>query len=187
MHTIWTGERVRLRPFKDENEWCDLKAELHIEPNMHWGPLWTPLQQRKKRFEEAGLLDTGKMSSFAIERLDTGELVGVEDNGLEYLHGVVGWVGTFIKQEHWHNGFGIEAKQLAYCYLFENYPISQVWSDTVECHTRAANGIHRSGMKFVCRAKCFHNIDGELYDLVCYSIYREEWEQLPVRQYVVRG
>jgi len=187
MHTNWTGERVRLRPFKDETEWCDLQDELHIEPNQFWGPMWTPRLQHVRKFEEAGLLEAGKGCSFAIERLDTDELVGVENNGLEYLHGLVGWVATIIKQQHWHNGFGIEAKQLAYCHLFETYPITQVWADTVECHTRAANGIYRSGMKFDYRAKCIHHIDGRYYDLVCYSIFREEWEQLPIRQIVKRG
>jgi len=187
MHTNWTGERVRLRPFKSEQEWCDLQHEIQREPNLFWGPMWTPRQQRAKQFEEAGLLEAGKENAFAIERLDSGELVGVERCGLEYLSGIVGWVSTFIEQQHWHSGFGIEAKQLAYCYLFENYPISQVWADTVECHMRAASGIHRSGMQFAGRAKCFHHIDGRYYDLVCYSIYREEWERLPLRQIVVRG
>ena len=187
MHTTWTGERVRLRPFKDEKEWADLKEELHVVANQFWGTMWTPRQKHEKRFEEAGLLEPGKSSAFAIERLDTAELVGVEDHGLEAAQGIVGWVGTFIKEEHWHHGFGIEAKQLCYCYLFENYPITQVWADTVECHTRAANGLYLSGMQFDCRAKCFHFINGKYYDLVCYSILREEWEQLPIRQIVKRG
>lgn len=187
MHTIWTGERVRLRPFKDEQEWCDLHAEVGTTVNLFWGPMWRPLPQLKKKYEPAGLLDPGKPSSFAIERLDTGELVGTEDHGLEAASGIVGWVGTFIKEQHWHQGFGIEAKQLCYCYLFENYPITQVWADTVECHTRAANGLHRTGMRFDSRAKCFHFIDGKYYDLVCYSLLREEWEQLPIRHQVRRG
>lgn len=187
MHTIWTGERVRLRPFRDAEEWCGLREAIHDEPNFHWGPMWSPRQRDAKRFEDAGLIDAGKHSVFAIERLDTGELVGFENHGLEAPHDLVGWVGTFIKEEHWHNGFGIEAKLLCYCYLFENYPITQIWADTVECHTRAASGLHRSGMRFDCRAKCFHCIDGKYYDLVCYSLMREEWEQLPIRQVVRRG
>ena len=187
MHTIWTGERVRLRPFKDEQEWCDLQQEQRAVPHEFWGVMWRARQEFKKNFEPAGMLEPGKHGAFAVERLDTGELVGEELHGLEYQPGIVGYVGTFLKPAHWHQGFGIEAKQLCYCYLFENYPITQIWADTVECHTRAASGLVRSGMRFDCRAKCFHFIDGKYYDLVCYSIFREEWEQLPIRQIVKRG
>jgi RimJ/RimL family protein N-acetyltransferase len=186
MHTIWTGERVRLRPCKDEAERCDLYEELHVTPNQFWGAWWSARQKVKKDFEEAGMLAADKYSTFAVERLDTGELVGYEEYG-PIPTGIGAWVGTFIKPEHWHQGFGIEAKQLCYCYLFESFPLVRVDSGTLEHHIRARNGLELSGMRYEGRVRRMHFMDGCYYDMVAYAIFREQWEQLPIRQIVKRG
>lgn len=187
MHTIWTGQRVKLRPFKDEKEWLDLHQAEHVVPNDFWGAWWTPRPELKKDFEPGGMLATDKYSVFAVERLDSGELVGYEEHGAPRPGNLTAWVGTFILPEHWHNGFGIEAKQLCYCYLFENYPIYSVESATLSCHKRAANGLYRSGMQFEGRIKAFHYRDGSFHDLVCYRLRRADWEQMEYRQHVRRG
>jgi RimJ/RimL family protein N-acetyltransferase len=187
LHTIWTGARVRLRPFKDETEWCELHEAEHLVPNDFWGAWWTSRQEMKKDFEPAGMLATEKYSVFAVERLDTGQLVGYEEHGPPAPGAVTAWVGTFILPEHWHHGFGIEAKQLCYCYLFESYPILSVESATLSCHKRAARGLHGSGMSFEGRVRAFHYRDGVFHDLVCYRISREQWEQHPIRSVVQRG
>lgn len=187
MHVIYTGERVRLRPFEDAAEFMRVDDEIMAVPNEHWGPWWTPRPKQKREFEETGLLEPGGSCAFAVERLDTGEVAGVEYCGLRAPTRIYGFVGTFILERHWHRGFGIEAKQLAYCHLFENYPITQVWAGTVETHARAAKGLHLSGMRYEWRVKCNHFIHGKLYDLVRYSIRREEWLELPIRRIVRRG
>jgi RimJ/RimL family protein N-acetyltransferase len=187
MHTIWTGERVRLRPFKDDKEWSGLHEELHGVPNDYWGAWWTSRQELKKDFEPAGMLSPDKYSAFAIERLDTGELVGYEEHGAPKPGGITAWVGTFISPEHWHNGFGVEAKQLCLCFLFENYPILSIESSTLANHKRAARGLHLCGMHFEGRVKAFHYTDGVFHDMVCYRITREEWERHPIRGIVRRG
>jgi len=187
MHTIWTGERVRLRPFKDEKEWAELYYDLHGVPNAFWGAWWSCRQERTKAFKPAGKLQPGKYSLFAIERLDTGEMIGYEEHGAPRPGEIMGWVGTFIKPAHWHRGFGIEAKQLCYCYLFESYPIVRVDSGTLAHHTRARNGLAKSGMHFEGRIRSYHYTQGRYYDMVCYAIFREQWEQLPIRQVVQRG
>ena len=76
MHVVYTGERVRLRPFKSEDEFAWLLGETMAIPNDHWGPGWWPEAARNKDFAQAGMLDPGKYSSFAVERLDTGECIG---------------------------------------------------------------------------------------------------------------
>jgi RimJ/RimL family protein N-acetyltransferase len=185
MHTIWTGERVRLRPFKDEKEHASLKEDLHITPNEFWGAWWAGRQQINKAFAPAGKLAPDKYSMFAIERLDTNQLVGYEEYGA--ISSIAAWVGTFIKPEHWHCGFGIEAKQLCYCYLFESYPLVRVDSGTLEHHTRARHGLQNSGMTFENRVRRMHYTEGRYYDMVTYHLFREDWEQLPIRQIVRRG
>jgi RimJ/RimL family protein N-acetyltransferase len=185
MNTIWTGERVRLRPFRDEDERCSIYEELHVTPNEFWGAWWSARQQVKKDFEDAGMLHADKYSTFAIERLDTNQLVGYEEHG--FVSSIAAWVGTFIKPEHWHRGFGIEAKQLCYCYLFESFPFLRVDSGTLEHHVRARNGLMKSGMSYEGRVRRMHCTEGRYYDMVTYYIFREDWEKLPIRQTVRRG
>jgi RimJ/RimL family protein N-acetyltransferase len=187
MHTIWTGERVRLRPFKDETEWLELYDADFLEANPFWGASWRPRQERKQEFESGGLLGTGLGCVFAIERLDTGALAGYEDHNAGAPAYLAGSVGTFILPAHEHHGFGIEAKQLCYCYLFENYPIYSVEATTLANHQRAARGLHASGMSFAGRIKAVHYSDGVFHDLVWYRITRERWERHPIRDIVHRG
>ena len=178
---------MRLRPFASEQEYSDLKEQLHVEPNDYWGAWWHPRAKTKKDFEETGMLNADKYSTFAVERLDTNELVGLEEYGGTASGRCNAWIGTFISREHWHNGFGIEAKQLCLCHIFENFQVPRVEADTLENHQRAARGLHLCGMKFEGRAKKYHYMDGHYYDIVCYRIFREEWEQQPFRHGVKRG
>ena len=188
MHTIWTGQRVRLRPFADEKEYLEMQEELHREPNDFWGAWWHPLAKLKKDFEETGILDAGKYCVFVIERLDTGEAVGFEECGpCNGPTSISAWLGTFIKREHWSQGFGFEAKQLALCFMFENFPYERVGGDTVANHKRAARGLQLCGMTFEGRIKGAHHTDGKYHDIVCYRIFRDEWKKLPIRQTVKRG
>lgn len=187
MHTVWTGERVRLRPFASEEEWLGLYDELHSVPNDFWGCWWKARPQRKKDFEPAGMLDAEKYSVFAVERLDTGELVGYEEHGAPAPGSIRAWVGTFLRPKHWHRGFGIEAKQLCLCYLFESYPVLRVDSGTLENHTRARKGLEACGMTFEGRVRKCHPTADKFHDFVCYRIFREEWLELPFRQIVRRG
>jgi RimJ/RimL family protein N-acetyltransferase len=187
MHTIWTGERVRLRPFKDESEWLDLYDEDFLLANPFWGACWTSRQERKKEFETCGMLSTNTLNSFAIERLDSSELVGYEVCSTGHPSYLAGSVGTFILPAHEHRGFGLEAKQLCYCYLFENYPLLSVEATTLANHKRAARGLHASGMRFEGRIKAYHFSDGVLHDMVWYRITRKEWCGLPIRNIVHRG
>lgn len=187
MHVIYTGKRVRLRPFKDEDEFAGLFDEIMATPNDHWGPGWWPSAERKKDFAPAGMLDPGKYSQFAIERLDTSELVGFEEHGEMLPGSIQAWLGTDILREHWHRGFGIEAKLLMLCYLFENFPLTTVHAGTLEHHLRARAGLEACGM---CHGGClsrFHHDSGRFYDVVHYQIFREEWERLPTRGIIKRG
>jgi RimJ/RimL family protein N-acetyltransferase len=133
------------------------------------------------------MLDAGKYSVFAIERLDSSKLVGYEEHGEIETGAINNWLGTFILPAHWHQGFGVEAKQLCMCYLFENYPLERVWSSTLRHHTRAARGLEACGMAYEGRIRGCHPSIGKYFDEVLFHIFREEWERLPIRDVVQRG
>lgn len=187
MYTIYTGERVRIRPYRDEAEFHRVMDHCSDQPNDHWGPWHWPHGERKKDFEAGGMLDPGKYSQFAVERLDTGEVVGLEEYGAMKPGAISTWLGTDIHREHWHQGFGIEAKQLVLCYLFENYPLDNVHADTCSHHVRAWHGLEAIGMRHIGSHRGLHRVDGALYDIPSFVIFREEWEAMDYRHKVKRG
>ena len=155
--------------------------------NDHWGPWHCPLARSGGQYDKDGLLSMDKYSAFAVERLDTGELVGLEEYGAMHPGNLGTWIGTYIRPEHRRRGFGVEAKQLVMCHLFENFPLNVIMADTVQTHKPARRGMELAGMKLVGarrRAHCYH---GKYVDVVWYAIMRSEWEQLPVRGTVRRG
>lgn len=187
MHTVYTGERVRLRPFANEDEWHYMLALDCGKPNEHWGPWHSPRAEAVKGFAETGLLALDKYSAFAVERLDSGELIGLEEHGAMHAGKTSTWIGTFIHEEHRGQGIGVEAKQLMLCYLFENYPLATVIADTTETHRSARRGLELCGMTYIGarrKAHCFH---GNYVDIVLYQILRRAWERLPIREIVQRG
>jgi RimJ/RimL family protein N-acetyltransferase len=188
MHTYYTGQRVRLRPLASKEEALALQAQVRSLPNAHWGPGWRPPAALAKDYEaNGGLGGASGENTFVIERLDTREAVGFESCGLWNPGSTNGWFGTSIAPAHRKLGFGREAKLLMLCFLFENFPVHRVSSDTVIDHWAARQGMEACGMKLEGYLRAAHMRGGQWYDVPWYVIFRHEWEQLPVRQYVQRG
>ncbi|MCC7477376.1 GNAT family N-acetyltransferase [bacterium] len=188
MYSRYTGRQVRLRPIQSKEEGLAVHAGTRTEHNRHWGPNWWPQARLVKGWEEHGLLEGASgENSFIIERLDTGEVVGLEDCGLWGPGGISGWFGTSIFPQHRGQGFGREAKLLMLCFLFENFPVQRVGSDTVANHWAARRGMEACGMQLEGYRRAAHLQNGKWYDVPWYVIFREQWEQLEVRSYVKRG
>jgi len=187
MNVIYTGELVRLRPFRDLAEWTALQREYEFFMSPFWGPWNWPEAKQARAFEEAGGLAVDKHTSFAIERLDTGECIGIEEHGGLSAGGLATWLGTCIAGKHHSRGFGREAKLLMLCHLFENFPLHSVYADTTGEHRRAQAGLEAVGMRQVGTYRACHWRAGNLVDVPLYQVMREEWEGLPIRGIVKRG
>ncbi|MCC7477373.1 GNAT family N-acetyltransferase [bacterium] len=187
MICVYSGQLVRIRPLRDADEYAQYVLDQGIELNPYWGN-WYQSQARSRRdFDECGMLSTGSYSTFAIERLDSGEMIGVEEYGMSGPACPRAWIGTFVGTRHRGRRFGVEAKQLVYCYLFENFPLERVYADTVENHIGAAKGLKLSGMRYEGRHRKCVLQNGRWLDTVNYAIHREEWEAMPYRHSVQRG
>jgi len=185
MQVIYSGERLRLRPFRDLAEYLPQLYESFDEPARFWPPKRCPIERRRKWFSETGGLDD-RRGEFAIERLDSGQLIGCMSHST-YRPALCANIGTLISKAHRHRGYGVAAKQLMMCYLFENFPLLRVEATTLTHHLRARRGVELAGMSldFSERRRCWSQ--GKLGTWVTYRIFREEWEQLPIRQVVKRG
>jgi RimJ/RimL family protein N-acetyltransferase len=186
MYNVYIGKTVRLRPFASLDEFKAVSLDAGIELNAHWGSWFWPLDHVNEDWEGSGGHGTGKYSSLAVERLDTGELIGHEEYGLDLPHQPTGWVGTYIMPRHQGQRFGVEAKQLMFCLLFENFPLLKLYSDTVETHLAAARGLKLAGMRYEGRHSKWVVQGGQYYDTVLYGLTRGEWEAMPYRGKVRR-
>jgi len=187
MHVIYTGERVRLRAFRDFAEFNSVHVEDYGIPDPFRGPRWWPVSKREAEFEKCGMLDHGAYSMSAIERLDTGALVGISGCGA-YQPGQLSMnFGTYILAQHRRQGYGIEAKLLQLCRLFENYPLEAARASTMKHHVGARRSMEACGLRYCGRLRAIECVAGRWDDEVQYQIFREEWEQLPIRQIVKRG
>ena len=187
MYNVYEGKLVRLRPFVSIDEFRALSLEQGIELNAHWGSWFWPLDQVKEDWKGSGLLGTGDYSSMAVERLDTGEMIGHEEYGLDFPHNPTGWIGTYIMRRHQGQRFGVEAKQLMMCFLFENFPLLRLYSDTVETHLGAARGLKLCGMHYEGRHSKRVIQGGRYVDTVIYGMSRAQWEAMPYRSQVKRS
>ena len=187
MHTTYTGQLVRIRPFRSADELALVAVHESNRPNNHWGYWQWAAREAHNQFDKAGMLATDAYSTFAIDRLDSGELVGYEEYGPVKPGHLSTWLGTGIFREHWSNGFGREAKLLVLCYLFENFRLHTVFADTTATHTRAQAGLEAIGMRKVGERRCAHWFKGRYVGVPQYQILRSEWEAMDYRQTVQRG
>ena len=186
MHVIWTGARVRLRPFSKVEEGLELVKQIHGELIPHWGPRWERPLEQARAYEDAGWCGVDNCT-FAIDRLDIGQLVGYEFVRLPAVGSLGAWIATYIQAGHQRQGFGIEAKQLAMCFVFENFPAERIGAVTPSTHLHARRGLERCGMHYEGRRVRSWFSNARWVDRTYYVIFREEWERLPVRQLVKRG
>ncbi|MCB1186566.1 GNAT family N-acetyltransferase [bacterium] len=184
MITTYSGQLVRIRPFASEAEWAGFTREYAVMPNAHRGPQWYFANSALQVWNLFPTEET--VCRFAVDRLDTGELAGVITCGLGRWQ-LSGFTGTGLLERHWHNGFGREAKLLASCHLFENFPIESLWSDTVATHSRAIAGLEAIGYRFAGILACAFPSQGEYEGQVWYQLLRKDWERMDYRQEVRRS
>ncbi len=187
MHVVYTGNRVRIRPFVDLAEANLVLDEDYALPDPFRGPRWYALSERKTDFEKLGFIDSSSYSTFAIELIETSEVVGIS-GGSGSKPGVLAVnIGTYILAENRGQGYGIEAKQLMLCRMFECFQVDAVRASTMEHHASARASLEACGMNYFGKLRAIEFTKGRYYDEVQYEIFREEWEKLTIREIVKRG
>src|SRR5690606_5278096 len=109
---IVNGERIRLRPYQDYQEYHDWRMLETREGSPYWGPMHGPGQRDRQAFTGSGLF-MEEYGCFAVEELATGQHIG---NEYFSSHDAFNWsavVGTRIRPDRRGQGFGVEAKRLA--------------------------------------------------------------------------
>lgn len=186
MHTTYTGERLKIRPYTSKDEGFELVRQLHLAPTPAWGPLWFPLQHIAEGWDESGWMDTEAMG-FAIEELSSGETAGYVDVNPPDAQRLDANVSTFILPRFRRQGYGIEAKRLALCALFENFSAERATAVTLSNHSAARRGLELCGFRYEGSLRVSFFSEGRFEDKVFYRLTRDEWEGMEYRHAVKRG
>ena len=186
MHTTYTGKRLRIRPYKSKEEGFELVRRLHLVPTPAWGPLWFPLQHIAEGWDESGWMD-GEALGFAIEDLASGQVAGYVDLNPPGTPRLDAIVSTFILPEFRRQGYGIEAKRLMLCCLFENFAAQRATAITLDNHATARRGLELCGFAYEGSLRGKYFSEGRCADIVFYVLFREQWERMEYRHKVVRG
>ncbi len=187
MYTVYTGERVRLRPWKDADELFEYSKQAHLAPIPILGAHWYSRGHEEQAMRDDGFFNPQRLCAFAIEDLASGKAVGLEVCIFMPEAPLAAELGTTVVEAYRGQGRGVEAKQLALCFLFENFPFERVGAYTMHTHTRSKRGIELLGMHFEGTIRCPYFSEGSLVDFVYYVLFREQWEQLDYRHSVKRG
>ena len=126
MYTTYTGQLVRIRPFRDETELREFCTVQFSMLNAQFGDCRWRIDDAVERYRLN--LASGLETCFAVEQVGKGKHVGWV-NARPQRDQLAGSIGTEIPSEQRSRGYGREAKLLASCHLFENFPIESLWSE----------------------------------------------------------
>lgn len=187
MHTCYSGQLVRLRPFRDFEEVAQVLYPLELIDFGHWAPHPWSLPSLRARFDENALLPAAGAGFWAMERLENGACVGYSYIVLPRIGEISAEIGTMILPEGHGLRLGVESKALSMCVLFENYPVQRVYANTLGSNRAALRSMELSGLRYSFHEQRFYARSGDTRDCVTYDISREQWEQHPIRDSIKRG
>ncbi|MCB1216730.1 GNAT family N-acetyltransferase [bacterium] len=184
MYTTYAGQQVRIRPFASEAEFAAYVRSYAVSPNEHLGIQWDVAARSASEWQR--LATSMDSFAFAIERTDNGEFVGLEYCGIGRWQ-LTAFPATGIIPAQMSRGFGREAKLLAMCFLFENFPLESLWADTTAVHARSRAGLEAVGFRPAGSTRLSHFVRGRYVDTHYFQLMRSEWEQMDYRHAVVRS
>ncbi|MCB1216737.1 GNAT family N-acetyltransferase [bacterium] len=164
-----------------------VRRGLEDEFNPFWGPMWRTERVLRSTFERDSGIDNGSWGQLAITDGTDDRAVGIEilapmcEGQLDAL------IGTLILRRHWSRGFGMQAKRLAMCYMFENFAVERVSARTLATHVRALTGLRRCGMRCEGLVPCSQYSAGSHAAMSHWVITRREWRSQPWLAEVHRG
>ena len=129
MYTTYTGDRLRLRPYRDADEMIGSLSRLRSLESSTWGPVPLTEAAERRHFESHSRMPFPGSGVFAVETLD-GELAGPVSYKV-HRRGIRAGVGTVIEENHRKRRLGVEARLLCLCFIFENLPVGKV--EAIQC------------------------------------------------------
>lgn len=187
MQTNYSTERLRLRPFASFEEAREVVFALGLIDFGHWLPEYWSLQSLQQFYNSDGMLGHPGPNFMALERREGSAACGYMYLELPRTGQVSAEIGTMLLPEHHGLGLGVDAKQLAMCLLFENYPLERLFAKTLASNQSALKSMQRSGMQYRGSWRSFATRGGRQIDAQIFDITRPQWREQPWLGQIVRG
>lgn len=174
------SERLYMRRFEDEDleELYDICRQPEVGPNCGWKP-HENISETKKYIEQC--MHSREKIVFAIEDRRTEKLLGGigimkdakrdDDNILE--------IGYNLGKEYWGQGYMTEAVKALLKFCFRKLGVPMITVYHFPENDRSRRVIEKCGFKREGTIRAgYKRFDGVLMDEVCYSMTKEEYEEM---------
>jgi [ribosomal protein S5]-alanine N-acetyltransferase len=179
---ILETERLLLRPFEetDLDDLYEYAKGPHIGPNAGWEPHKSKevSQTILKKFIEEDEV-------WAIVYKEDNKVIGSLGLHKDSLRSAedLKMLGYVLSEDYWGKGIMTEAVKATIRYAFENLDIKLITIHHYPFNSRSKRVIEKSGFLYEGTLRHATKLyDGSVYDLVCYSMTREEWGKNPMYQ-----
>lgn len=172
-------ERLILRTFVDAD--LDALHELHSHPDvvryLEWGP-WSREDARQalaKRKRRTDLAAEGDVLGLAVQRRDTGAVIGEVILTWVSRQHRQGEVGFALHPDHHRTGFGREAAAAILGVGFEEFGLHRIFGSCDADNVASAGLMRHLGMRHEARLLENHFIKGEWRSEDIFAIRAHEW------------
>jgi putative acetyltransferase len=170
-------QRLILRPFleTDLDELYENCRNPKIGPMAGWGP-------HKDKDETARILKIfmDEEEVWAIVSKETNKLIGSLGLHTDRLRSSedIKMLGYVLAEDYWGKGYMVEAAKLAIKYAFENLKLTLLSVNHFTFNHQSKRVIEKCGFHYEGTLRyAAKTYDGTVYDLACYSITKDEWQQ----------
>ncbi|WP_027633591.1 GNAT family N-acetyltransferase [Clostridium hydrogeniformans] len=177
---MYRGEKVLLRAYKsDDTEKAyeyvnDAELMRYLSPNVAFPMTY----KEEKEWVEAQGQNKDGTYNFAIEDLESGRYIGgCGINEVNWLTRVV-TVGIMIgDKDYWGRGYGTDTMNTLIKFIFSNMNVNKIKLYTFSFNERAQRCYEKCGFKVegILKEEVFK--DGQYYDEVIMSIFKNQWDQ----------
>jgi RimJ/RimL family protein N-acetyltransferase len=178
-HSIWQGERVRLRAVEPEdwkifNQW-DLDSDMARD--CYWVPFPKSQEAARKWALDLSLeAPKGDAFSFVIEN-HKGEFVGnINPHDCDPRSGTFKY-GLAIRREFQRQGYASEAIRLVLRYFFQELRYQKVTVDIYAFNEASIKLHEKLGFQHEGRVRRVYFTNGEYHDSLILGMTREEYEE----------
>lgn len=177
MRTIET-ERLILRPFKESDleDFYSYAKSPNVGPNAGWKP-HESVEESKEILKDFMNGDEVLAIYFKEDNKVIGS-IGLHNDSLRTADNVK-MLGYVLSDEYWGRGITTEASKAVLNYAFSELGLSMVTVQHYTFNHSSKRVIEKCGFVYEGTLRnCIKIYNGNIYDLACYSMTREEWEKL---------
>lgn len=176
MKTIET-ERLILRPFEESDleDFYNYAKNPNIGPNAGWKP-HESIEESKKILD--GFINGDKVLAICLKE-DNKVIgsIGLHDDNLRPVDNVK-MLGYVLSEDYWGLGITTEAAKAVLDYAFTELGLFMVTVSHYSFNQRSKRVIEKCGFVYEGTLRhCIKIYNGNIYDLSCFSITKEEWER----------